>query len=174
MNTRFGVLLLCCLSPLWSTAQEWDLDESKTEIRFETENPAGDVTGTFDPPVAYMLRLDSLDLPSSKIKAKIDVRSLQSGLVARDAALMKEDYFDVEEFPFMTFESQKIEALETGYLATGILSIKGITREVLIPFTFHDRIFEASFILKRKDYNIGGNNWMLGDEAKILLYLPVK
>ena len=150
------------------------MDESKTEIRFETENPAGDVDGTLAPPVTYTLRWDSLDPAASKIKAKLDVRSLKSGLVARDAALMQEDYFDVAQFPFMTFESQKIEASASGYLATGILSIKGITREVLIPFTFHDRIFEASFILKRKDYNIGGNNWMLGDEAKIFLSLPVK
>ena len=49
------------------------------------------------------------------------------------------------------------------YEATGKLGIKGVTRDVTVPFSVKDeagrRVFESTFPLKRLDYRIGEGEW---------------
>jgi polyisoprenoid-binding protein YceI len=75
--------------------------------------------------------LDPSALEKSKVRATIDVASIQTGDKDRDAHLRAGDFFDVDKFPEITFASTTIERVGEGsYKLTGDLTIKDVTKPV--------------------------------------------
>lgn len=120
------------------------------------------------------------NLNTSSINFKLDVGSINTMNKKRDQHLLNEDYFDVEKYPKISFESPKIEEAEKGpyrYKAKGNLTIKDITKEVEIPFNYLGEVttqkgkrldtFEGEVIINRRDFNVGEESASLGDEVMI-------
>ena len=85
----------------------------------------GKVTGT----VVY----DAADVTKSKVEASIDVTGINTRDEKRDAHLKSPDFFDVAQFPAMTFVSTKVEAAGAGRLrVTGDLTMHGVTKSVVL------------------------------------------
>ena len=85
----------------------------------------GKVTGT----VVY----DAADVTKSKVEASIDVTGINTRDEKRDAHLKSPDFFDVAQFPAMTFVSTKVEAAGAGKLrVTGDLTMHGVTKSVVL------------------------------------------
>lgn len=102
------------------------------------------------------------------IEVTIDVASLTTGNKNRDQHLMTADFFDVEQYPTMTFRSTSIEIADEQTLqVTGDLTMLGTTRPVTIPFEFGGegkdhtgatRIgFEGRTKVNRKDFGLTWN-----------------
>ena len=65
------------------------------------------------------------DPNQSSVEATIDVQSLESGDVKRDEHLRSADFFDVEQYPTITFTSTKVEDRADGnYTLIGDLTIE--------------------------------------------------
>ena len=62
----------------------------------------------------------------------------------RDDHLRNADFFHVEEYPVISFESSAVVLTSNGYLTRGILSMHGISKEVEIPFTYEAGLFSGS------------------------------
>ncbi|HFE65562.1 MAG TPA: polyisoprenoid-binding protein, partial [Caldithrix sp.] len=77
---------------------------------------------------------DENNLDASSLTATIQVASINTGNEKRDTHLRSPDFFDARKYPVITFVSNKIEKAADGYLAHGPLTMKGITREITIPF----------------------------------------
>lgn len=111
--------------------------------RFETEI-------TFDP----------ADLSSASIKAIIDVVSFASGSPDRDSDSQNRSWFNTASFPQATFTSSAVvEAGDGSYVALGTLEIKGVAREVELPFTLtiedDSAVADGALALNRLDYKVG-------------------
>jgi len=123
-----------------------------------------DVTAEFDPS----------DLANSSFSATIESNTIDTGIGARDRHLKKAKYFDVENYPQIKLVSTSISKTSTGYLLKANLTIKKTTLPVEIPFTVTKteagNVFEGTFTMDRRDYGVGKNHLILGDEVRIKIY----
>jgi len=147
-----------------------------------------DVEGTFNTMAGTVL-YNEADLTKMAVNLLIDGNSINTGSSFRDKDLKKADFFDTEKHRMLKFESKGVKKTQDGYLATGDLTMKGITREVQMPFKqiqkrFEDPFwgnmniaFEGQLSLNRLDFDIHGGNWgdkVLSEEVKIEFTLLAK
>ncbi|HKR52472.1 MAG TPA: YceI family protein [Pseudonocardiaceae bacterium] len=119
-----------------------------------------DFAGSFD--------MDASDWSASKAQATIQVASVDTGNEQRDSHLRANDFFDVPNYPKITFTSTRVEQTAEGTFAvTGDLTIKGITKPVTIELVYtgsavdpfgNSRIgFEGTTTINRKDFGVNFN-----------------
>lgn len=107
----------------------WNLDKAHSEIEFRVRHMMiSTVKGqlkNFDVNVDS----ESEDLSNAKISATIDVSSINTGNEQRDEHLKSVDFFNVEEFPNITFISTKINRIsDDEFEVEGDLTIRDITK----------------------------------------------
>lgn len=135
------------------------------------------------------LALDRNDLTRSSATVIIRTKSLTTFHERRDGDLRSKDWFDVENLPTATFSSRDVVRQGDGYLMRGALTLRGVTKEIEIPFRFNGAVhdpggdervgFEGRVTLNRKDYGIVGpsrfnvlleiGKAMVGDEVELSL-----
>ncbi|HOZ88439.1 MAG TPA: YceI family protein, partial [Bacteroidia bacterium] len=74
---------------------------------------------------------------NSRITASIDARTINTGNRLMDEHAKDRQALDAENFPLITFVSTSIRKNANGYEATGNLTLKGVTKEVKLPFVFN-------------------------------------
>ncbi len=120
------------------------------------------------------IRFDESDLVNSSFKVSIDAASVNTGNKKRDDHLRNEDFFHVEKYPLITYESSSIQRTNEGFLTTGTLSMHGVSKEVTFPFTFSDNQFRGTLDVNRFDYKIGeGTGTTSVDETASLEIIAV-
>ena len=80
------------------------------------------------------LQIDAKDLTKSSVKVTADATSIDTAVAPRDADLRSANFFDVEKFPTVTFESTQIKKSGNGYNAAGNLTIHGVSKPITIHF----------------------------------------
>lgn len=138
----------------------WDIKESYS-VKFSSEDPSG----TFQDLKGDIV-FDENDLEGSSFKMTVDVASISTGNIIKDGHVKSSHWFDAGKYPEITFSSNKISKTATGYEVTGILEMRGIKKEITIPFTFADNVFNGSITVNRLDYNIGSAGRVSGYEGR--------
>lgn len=115
-------------------------------------------------------------IESSTIEVIIDMTTVESGSVDRDAHLRSSELFDIDMHPTATFRSTGVEAGHTAGRITGDLTIKGVTRAVTLdvdylgqavdPWDNERAVFIASTTINRNDWGV---NWNMALDAGGLL-----
>jgi polyisoprenoid-binding protein YceI len=124
--------MITAASPKVSTASTWNLDPVHSHAQFKVKhmmisNVKGEFTG-----VAGSLHLDEADLSRSHVEASVDAATINTRDAQRDAHLKSADFFDVEKFPTLSFQSTSVTKKGDGELAVaGDLTIHGVTRPVV-------------------------------------------
>jgi polyisoprenoid-binding protein YceI len=138
-------------------------------------NTGGDFTG-----LAGTIKFDPNNLSVADFNVSIDASTIDTDISSRDNHLRKEGYFDVKNYPKISFKSTKItKTNSTDYLYMfGNLTIKGVTKEVKFPFKATAQnggyFFEGEFKLNRRDFGVGGNSLSLSDDVTITLSVLAK
>lgn len=174
-------------------AEAWNVDESHTEINFTVKHFFTPVSGTFQSFDAEFW-FDPENPQNSSVKVTIDVASIDTNNERRDNHLRSGDFFDAENHPTMTFESTSVRQVsQDQLLATGNLTIKGITREVELPISLlgvkelppemqemmggitHVAGFEAETRVDRREFQVGVANWaqtvIVGGDVDVKVHL---
>lgn len=86
-----------------------------------------DLTGT--------INFDDKVAANSSVEFSAKIESIDTGVAQRDEHLRTADFFDAAKFPTMSFKSTKVEKKGKGYIVTGDLTIKGVTKTVSFPFS---------------------------------------
>jgi polyisoprenoid-binding protein YceI len=162
----------------------WVVDPSHTTVEFSIKHMMiANVKGRFGG-VEGTLVADTADLTTAAIDVAVDVASVDTRDAQRDAHLRSADFFDVEQFPKMTFKSYRIERSgENEYRLIGDLSIHGVTKSVAWNLTFEGQGkdpwgnekagFTAETKISRKDFGLVWNaaletgGVLVGDDVKI-------
>ncbi len=98
------------------------------------------------------------EVSNNKIDVCIHSKTLNTENIERDNHLKSEDFLDTKKYPSICFVSEKVTEVEEGkYMAKGILSLHGVSKEITIPFSYKDYILKGSLEVMRRDYNIGEN-----------------
>ena len=150
------------------TARDWNIDPTHSGINFSIRHMlVSKVRGRFAK-YTGSIKLDDDDLTRSSVEATIDASSIDTGTSQRDAHLRSADFFDVEKFPELKFNSRRIEKLaDSRYRVSGELTIRDATREVSLDVEYGGRAkdpwgnervgFIATAAIDRKDFGLGWN-----------------
>lgn len=126
------IITMSLLGPLDAPAQTYNLDPSHTTIQFRVKNMLiTHVTGVFEKFKGTVI-IDEADMSKSTLDVSIETASIKTGINKRDNHLRSPDFFDVVKYPAMTFHSTKVESGADKLKVTGNLTIKGVTKEVVL------------------------------------------
>src|ERR1700755_904258 len=150
-----------------SITGNWTADAEKSRITFTVDGPFGEVHGSFSG-LKSEIQFDGKDLSKSSITASIDAATVSSGVGLRNTHLRNEEqWLNTEKYPRIQFKSSKIEKTATGFSAAGTLTLKNISKPIIIPFTFsssgNSGVFKGQFSIKREDYNLGKKGGSVGE-----------
>ncbi len=164
----------------------WQIDTAHTQIQFTVRHlMISKVRGWFEK-FSGTVDLDENNLENTSVDVVIDAASINTREPQRDAHLRSADFLDVEHHPYLTFKSTRVERTgETTARLYGDLTIRGITRPVVLDVTFNGMLtnpwgmtsagFSASAKINRKDWGLEWNvaleagGWLVGDEVEIAI-----
>ncbi|MEN2766647.1 YceI family protein [Ornithinibacillus xuwenensis] len=118
------------------TKAVWAVDKGHSSLEFTVKHMMmSKVKGVFTEFDATV-EADVNDLTDAKIEFTVDLSSIDTRKEDRDNHLRSADFFDVENYPNMTFVATNIKKTdENEYDVTGDLSIHGVTKPVTFEVT---------------------------------------
>src|SRR5688572_30296844 len=127
-----AVLSALVALPALAEQTEWAIDAAHAHVGFGVSHMVvSEVEGEFKTFTGKVL-LDEKDLTKSSVEFSIDAASINTDNADRDKHLRGPDFFDVEKFPKLTFQSTKITKAGKGYKLKGNLTMHGVTKEVTL------------------------------------------
>ncbi len=169
-------LLLIALLFVFSTSLAQSPSQISGKVSFVIKNAGFNVEGSFSG-LQGSINLNLLNSKNAKINVSLDPRTIDTGIGLRDKHLKKAEYFDIEQFPIIKMESSSITKNNNQFEGVFVLTMKGKSKELTIPFsvTKEDKTlhFEASFEIDRQDFNIGGSSFFMSDNVKIDVELAI-
>lgn len=165
---------------------KWTFDQAHTQANFSARHMmVSTVRGSFRK-VDGSLEFDPANPAAASVEAIIDVASMDStGVEQRDEHLLSPDFLDVAQYPTITFKSTRVVPTSDNTEAKvfGNLTIKDVTREVVLDVEFHGEGttpygqnivgFEASTKIDRENFGLTWNvaletgGWLVGKDIKI-------
>ena len=168
-----------------TTARNYAIDKAHSEVAFQVRHLVTKVRGRFTS-FSGTVVFDPAHPERSSASLTIDAASIDTGTADRDNHLRSDDFFAVEKYPALTFQSTHV--VKTGddaYDVAGVLTIRGIARKITIPFAYLGTAtdpwggvragFEASITLNRKDFGLTWNaaletgGFLVGDDVRVNL-----
>ena len=175
MKRIIWMFLLICVSV---SAADPGSDVKSHKITFKIKNAGITVDGSFSDLQAD-IKFDPKDLDKSVLKASVGVASIKTGINKRDRDLQMRKYFYVDKYPRIKITSKKIKHItKDQYKGTFELTIKGVTKDVEIPFTYSEKdnlgTFNGEFTVNRRDFGVGSNSLILSDDAGVFIQVTTR
>jgi polyisoprenoid-binding protein YceI len=169
------------------TTRLYPIDNNHSTVGFSVPimNGLSQVQGKFTD-FAITVNNDEKDITKSSVNVTIKAASINTGIVNRDNHLRNADFFDVEKFPEITFQSSKIVKRGKQFIAHGTLTMHGVSKEIELPFTITGTEknaatkkmtvgYSANLVVNRRDYGINYQNKnvpnFVGDNVEIQIRL---
>lgn len=137
-----------------------------------------DFTGT--------VNYDAKDMNKSSVEFSAKIASVDTGVAGRNGHLQKEDFFDAEKYPELTFKSTKLEKKGKQWMMTGDLTMRGVTKSVTFPFEIVGFLtgekgtrmgITAETVVNRRDFGVNYDSKLpngtpsVSDEIKVGLQI---
>jgi len=179
-NTIAVLMILFAVSSYG--ADEYLIDNAHTQIGFKVKHMiVATVLGKFNE-FSGQVFYDEADVTKSTVQGTIKVASISTDNPKRDEHLRSADFFDVATHPDITFKSKKIIKQGNGFVAFGDLTIRGVTKEIKVPFTITGKLvdpwgktrigLEATAAINRQDFGVSWNKAL--DNGGLLVSNDVK
>jgi len=153
-------------------AQSLKYSAANSSLKFKIKNAGVGVNGHFEE-YSVNATIDAANLSNSHFEAIIKTKTIKTGIGARDSHLRKDDYFDVEKYPTITFKSTQVTKTGSGYKVIGNLKIKGTTKKIEIPVTKTTSggktTLKGQVTINRLDYGVGSKSWVLSNDVVITI-----
>ena len=144
----------------------WNVDSSHSTVGFVVRHlMVSKVRGHFGTFTGALTIAD--DPLASSVEASAETASITTGDDTRDNHLRSADFFDVENFPAISFSSTGIDRRGDDYVLHADLTIKGVTKSVDFQLEFDGVAadpwggtragFSAETEINRKDWGLGWN-----------------
>ena len=188
LAVAFGSLFAFSAYPLAPDKYSVDANHSTVGFSIPILDGVSSVRGKFTD-FTVDIDFDETAITKSSVSATIKAASINTGIEARDKHLRTADFFEVEKYPKITFQSTKIVKKGKDFIAIGTFAMHGVSKEISIPFTstgkFYNQVtkknlmgFSATLQLDRRDYGMSWKhsavpNWV-GDVVTIELVILVR
>lgn len=116
-------------------------------------------------------------------KGTIETKSVDTGVAMRDKDLRSSNFFDVEKYPTIIFQSKSVRTEGANTVVVGDFTMHGVTKEISLPVTLKGPIQDpwgnsriglaAKTTLNRKDFGLTYNKTLetgglvVGNEIEI-------
>jgi polyisoprenoid-binding protein YceI len=173
--------------PISAGPETFVVDADHSEVGFSVRHLLGRTRGRFAR-FEGEIRLDRRHPEASHVRFQVDPASIDTRQPERDAHLRSGDFFDVERFPLIRFESTGI--LPQGgdhYRVEGQLWLRGVTKRLALdvrwlgvardPWGGERAGFTTEVVLDRKEFGMVWNaaldtgGFILGDEVTLTIDL---
>jgi polyisoprenoid-binding protein YceI len=153
------------------TKTKWTLDPAHSELAFKVKHlMISNIKGVFK---KFTAEIEGEDFTSSQAKVTIDASSVFTNDEGRDGHLKGAEFFDVENHKEISFFSTSFQHVgEDNYKLTGVLTMKGVSKPVILDVEFgginkdpwgnEKAGFSVSGKINRKEW---GLNWNAALEA---------
>ena len=157
---------------------KWSLDPTHSEIHFKVRHlMVSWVTGSFKQFNATV-ETEGDDITTAKVHFTAEIHSISTNNEQRDAHLRTGDFFDAENHPQLTFESNKLEKIsDEHYKLYGTLTMRGVSKPVVLNAEYGGKAQDpwgntrigvsVSGKINRKDFGV--NFSMVSETGGILL-----
>ncbi len=179
-SIKFTALVLAATSIASAAMAEmkvYKIDTGHSGVSFKIRHFVSKVPGGFTA-FSGEIGFDEENPDQSYTKAVIEAKSIDTRNGRRDNHLRTEDYFNVEQYPQITFSSTKWEAAgKNKYKVTGDLTMMGQTHPVTLDVEYLGSTesrgneivgWVGSATIDRTQWGMSSNT-MLGDEVEIEL-----
>lgn len=167
MRSTFAAAAL--LSGLAGAAEAatWTVDPARSQLGFSGQQTGAPFSGRFKSWTAS-IDFDAAHPEAAQVAAAVDTASATTEDPQKDEALPSPDWFDAAGFAKATFAATGFTPKGgAAYEATGKLTLRGVTRDVVLPFTLTIAGDEAHAVghakLVRTDFGVGQGSWASGD-----------
>lgn len=168
----------------------WTIDTAHSEITFTVRHMMiSNVRGQFEGFTGTVNFVEENPSQSS-VDVQIEAASINTREEKRDAHLRSNDFLAADQYPYLTFKSTRVEAVdETHGKIYGDLTIRDVTRPVVLnveysgmaksPWGTMSAGFSATTKLSRKEWGLEWNaaletgGVLVGDEIKINIELEI-
>ena len=186
-----ALLMMTAMTAMPALAADvYTVDKNHSEVSFQVRHLVTQVRGNFND-YEGTINLDPANLEKSSVDFRIKAASIDTNNADRDKHLRTEEFFFVEKYPEITFQSKSIKkAGKDTYNVTGTLTMRGVAKEVTLPVTWLGAVkdprgnekagFATELTLNRKDYGINWNaaldngGFVLGDDVKVSINLETQ
>ena len=164
---------------------DWQIDTDHSAANFSIQHMAiSKVKGTFDK-VSGKLEFHESGPNPFTLEIVIDPVSVDTGVEKRDTHLRSGDFFDVKQYPFINFISEKVSPTGNGtYEVEGKLTMHGVSKSIKValeglqqevkdPWGNVRKGAQVTADINRKDFGIVYNavlesgNLLIGETADV-------
>jgi polyisoprenoid-binding protein YceI len=181
MRTRFFNLALATLivvglgTTATATADDYVIDAAHAGITFKVSHLGLSwIQGRFNN-FSGKFTIDSSDPAKSSFTLNIKPDSVDTNNSQRDGHLKSPDFFNVKQFPALSFTSTAVKPIEGGLEVTGDLTMHGETKPVTFSLKGGNKAefpkgvqrtgYSTALVIKRSDFGVGKPMPILGDEV---------
>jgi polyisoprenoid-binding protein YceI len=164
--------LLSMSLPAAAAAPHYTLDAAKSTLEFTFTQAGAQNKGRFTRfPVTFDFSPD--DLAVSHLEVQVDTASVDTGDKDRDDTLKGAELLSVAKFPQARFSATQIVKTASGFEAQGKLTIRDVTRDTRVPFTFRTAAEQGAGVgymsgkvtIRRLDFGVGQGEWKATDQV---------
>ena len=165
------LFLTATLARADAAATHYVLDPAKSTLEFAFTQAGAQNKGKFQ---RFTTVFDfAPDNPATgHLEVTVEVATLATGDQERDDTLRDSDLFAAKKFPLARFSATQITKTAQGFEAAGKLTLRDMTRELHVPFTFRTATEQGAAVgymsghttLRRLDYGVGQGDWKATDQ----------
>lgn len=160
------------------SASEWRVDYAQSRLGFIAKYDDIPFNAWFKKFSAHIV-FDPAKPGSGLFDVTIDISSIDSNSRDRDEGMLNREWFHSDKFSNANFLAKKFtRTSDNEFSASGMLTIKGITKSISLPFTWSQgpdagtaRLI-AELQLDRRDFEIGTGEWAedptIGYQVKVV------
>lgn len=179
LNRLLAVIALACAASYAQAFEYGKLLPEQSRISFTSKQMGVPVDGAFGK-MTSDISFDPAKPEAGRALIEIDLASVDAGSKDANDEVKSKGWFNVREFPTATFVADapnSVRALGNNrFEARGKMSIKGRTREVVVPFHYKpegaNAVLEGSIPILRTQYGIGEGAW--ADTSVVADEVPIK
>ena len=176
MRILMTLLLLAC-SASFASANPYKVDASHSAVLFKVKHM--NIGYTFGSFRSFKGSIDD----GKSVTLTVDANSVDSQTKKRDDHLRGPDFFNVKQFPEISFKSEKWESTKTGARITGQLSFHGVSKAVTLEVTKvgngddpwgNERVgYYGELTIKRSEFGVtyGIKEGSASDEVTLMISL---
>lgn len=170
--TALVLVMLTGSAPARAESLRFRIQPEASEITFRATSRLMNAEGHFGRFSGDVVA-DPAGPTGARITLTIDAASLETGIEMRDKHLRSADFFDIERFPTIAFQSVRVESAGRRATVMGRLTLHGVTREIAVPvdvqITETALVASGEFIINRGEYAMNYNSFLnpIGNEVRV-------
>jgi polyisoprenoid-binding protein YceI len=158
--------------------QSYQPVDKSSSIKVTVKNAGMDVEGKLTG-LEGEISFNPADLKSASFSISVDAKTINTGIDVRDENLRGEEYLNTNAHPRISFVSKQVTLAGPGaYLVKGTLTIRGISKDINLPFTAVPKedglLFSGECRISRRVFNIGVGSLVLSDGMQLSLKVFAK